>query len=112
MCNQNEALQILRQAYNQCSPIIPIKDAYLYGSYSRGDYDEGSDVDIFILSPLPREQVHALMWDFARIASDLSLDHDVTVSLTVRSEDEFNPAVIPYYKNVLRDGIRYEATPA
>ena len=109
MCTQNEALQILDRVYDRCAKIIPVKDAYLYGSYSRGDYVEGSDVDIFVLSPLPREQVHAHLWDFARISSDLSLDYDVTVSLTVRSEEEFNPAVIPYYRNVLKDGIRCKA---
>ena len=106
MCTQDEALRILHEAHEQCMPIIPVRNAWLYGSYARGDYGEGSDVDIFVLSLLSPAQVRAHTWDFSRIASDLSLDHDVTVSLTVRSVEEFDPSVIPYYRNILKDGVR------
>ena len=47
MCTQNEAVVILREVYEGCQKIFgDIKDAYLYGSYARGDYHEESDVDI------------------------------------------------------------------
>lgn len=107
MCNREEALTILSQVYEQCSPIVPISDAYLYGSYARGDYTCASDVDIMLISPLPPEQLHDHRWDFAHISSELSLDHDITVSLTVRSREQFNPQTVPYHRNVLREGIRY-----
>ena len=106
MCTQNEALKILQEVNDRCSDIIPIDDAYLYGSYARGDYRPYSDVDIMIVSPLSADALHGFRWDFARISSDVSIDHDVTVSLTVRSKEQFKPQSIPYHSNVMREGIR------
>lgn len=105
MCNRNEALQILREVYDQCLPIVPIADAYLYGSYARGDFREGSDVDIMLISPLSTDEVRKHTWDFAHVSSEVSMDHDVTVSLSVRSQDEFKPQLIPYHRNVVNEGI-------
>ena len=51
MCTQSQALTILGEVYQQCSQRFPcqIKDAYLYGSYARGDFHAESDVDILLL---------------------------------------------------------------
>ena len=49
----------------------------------------------------------ALCLSMTERSSELSMDHDVTVSLTVRSESQFKPQQVPYYKNVLNEGIRY-----
>lgn len=107
MCNRDEAIQILQEIYSRCAAIIPISDAYLYGSYARGDYRFSSDVDIMIVSPLSAAELHDHRWDFSRISSDVSIDHDVTVSLTVRSKEQFRPQSIPYHNNVVKEGIRY-----
>lgn len=47
MCARNQALDIFSQAYKMCGDLFADKltDAYLYGSYARGDYD-----DFFIIS--------------------------------------------------------------
>ena len=38
MCTRNQAEEILHSVYHACSPIFGrIHDAYLYGSYARGD---------------------------------------------------------------------------
>ena len=49
------------------------------------------------------------MNDVAMIASDLSLEHDITVSVAVKSLPQFQryAEILPYYKNVLSEGIRY-----
>ena len=75
--------------------------------YARGDHTPDSDVDIMVVSPLSSDQLHEFRKDIAHLSSELSMDHDVTVSLTLRSEAQFRPEQIPYYRNVLRDGIRY-----
>lgn len=51
------------------------------------------------------KQLHAM----ATIDSDLSLENDVTVSVTVKPVRQFDQykAVLPYYQNVLREGVRY-----
>ena len=109
LCNRDDAIRILGEVYNQCASIIPVSDAYLYGSYARGDHRESSDVDIMVISPLSRDALHDHRWDFAHISSEISMNHDVTVSLTVRAEDQFKPQTIPYHGNVVKDGIRYSA---
>ena len=59
MCDKNEALSILSEVYERCSPVLPISDAYLYGSYARGDYRPSSDVDIMLISTLPEKEIRA-----------------------------------------------------
>ena len=40
MCTRNQAEEILHSVYHACSPIFGrIHDAYLYGSYARGDFN-------------------------------------------------------------------------
>ena len=56
-----------------------LKAVYLYGSYARGDYRQGSDVDVMILL-----SDYKNYWEELRrsteLASDISLEYDVTVS--------------------------------
>ena len=108
MCNKSEALQILESVYQGVTPLFPVSAAYLYGSYARGDHTPDSDVDIMVVSPLSPDQLRVHRKEIAHLSSELSMVHDVTVSLTVRSESQFRPQQIPYYRNVLRDGIRYD----
>ena len=111
MCNQNQAIVILGEVYSACSPIFgnAIKDAYLYGSYARGDYHDESDIDILLTVDLDPAAISALRNHVGIISSDLSLKYDVTVSVTVKPFDQFQQYadVLPFYKNVLGEGIRY-----
>ena len=49
MC-QPEAIAILNEVYQRCNSVFPngLKEAYLYGSYVRKDFDTGLDVDILL----------------------------------------------------------------
>ena len=111
MCNQSQAIAILGEVYTLCNPIFgnAISDAYLYGSYARGDYHAESDIDILLAVDLTPEAISKLRNRLALITSELSLEHDVTVSVTVKPLAQFRQYsdVLPYYKNVLREGIRY-----
>lgn len=111
MCNQNQAIAILGEVYASCNPIFgnAIRDAYLYGSYARGDYHAESDIDILLTVDLTPDAITMLRNRIGTVTSDLSLKHDVTVSVTVKPLAQFlqYAHVLPYYKNVLREGIRY-----
>ena len=111
MCNQSQAIAILGEVYTSCNPIFgnSITDAYLYGSYARGDYHAESDIDILLTVDLEPEAISKVRRNIGFVTSELSLKHDITVSVTVKPLAQFRQYadVLPYYKNVLREGIRY-----
>lgn len=111
MCTQNQAISILGEVYTSCLPLFhnALKDAFLYGSYARGDHHAQSDVDILLTVDLPLADIAKCRNAVASITSDLSLKYDVTVSVTVKPLEQFLrfANVMPYYKNVLGEGIRY-----
>lgn len=109
MRGQTQAKKILVDAYNACRGLLDIRDAYLYGSYARGDYHDASDIDILMTANASDEDIRAKRKQIASIVSDLSLDNDITVSLTVKPIEQFvrYSSILPYYKNVLKEGIRY-----
>ena len=108
-----EALEILGEVYAAYSKILPrpICDAFLYGSYARGDYHEESDVDIFITVDMSREEMKPYEDAMSTVRSDLGLKHDILVSVIVEPLDQFQrySTALPYYRNILSEGIRYAA---
>ena len=113
MCTKSQAISILGEVFSACSSILKdsIKDAYLYGSYARGDYNKESDVDILVTASLDRGELAKLRYTLATVSSDLSLKHNVTVSLTVKPHDDFMlySSTLPFYSNVIKEGIKYGA---
>ena len=113
MCTKNQAINILEEVYSSCASIFKdnIKDAYLYGSYSRGDFNNESDVDILVTVALNRTELAKFRYTLATISSNLSLKYNITVSLTVKPHDDFMlySTTLPFYENVIKDGIKYGA---
>lgn len=113
MCTKNQAIAILGEVYNACARLFEkdIVDAYLYGSYARGDHTPESDVDILLTVTRNRAEISKTRHLISEITSELSLKHNVTVSLTVKPIDDFNnySDALPFYSNVLKEGIKYGA---
>ena len=107
MCTKNEAFEILASVYDSCNQLSggKIHDAILYGSYARGEQTAESDIDIL----LTQEQISEKRRAIAALSSDLSLAHDVTVSIQIVPLAQFHRYAdfLPFYQNVLREGIRY-----
>ena len=80
----------------------------LYGSYARGDFDEESDLDIMVRINCARKELNRYLYAFSDIASDLSLNYDITVSITVYDIQTFSQfrSAMPFLRNVEREGIR------
>lgn len=113
MCGKNEAIAILNEVCEACNQTFEhkIHDAFLYGSYARGDNHEWSDIDILLTVDISPEELRPYREAAASVCSDLGLEHDVMISVLIEPLDQFRrySASLPYYRNVLREGIRYAA---
>ena len=86
-----------------------LKQIILYGSYARGDHEEYSDIDVMIVVDMDKYELTAHreeVWDFAE---DLACEYnyEIVLSLKLQHEKTFLDwsKVLPYYKNVLREGV-------
>ena len=112
MCSKIESLQIQKEAYALCSVFLSEKlvDCYLYGSYARGDYHEYSDVDIMMIVDMGYDEISKHRKALAAVNSNLSLKYGVTVAVKMQPVEliQLHPE-LPFYKNVLSEGVRYGA---
>ncbi len=77
----------------------------LYGSYSRGEQTEESDVDIaLLLKDGNTEEMHDKM---VNVVVDYELDLDLTLSVVPIDYDQFHAwkKTLPFYKNIDKEGI-------
>ena len=111
MCDTGQAVAILGEVCCACNAVFDkkISDAYLYGSYARGDYNEESDVDILLTVDVEPEELPPYRKALSHVRGELSLRHDVLVSVNVEPLRRFRryANALPYYQNVIREGIRY-----
>lgn len=81
-----------------------LKAVYLFGSYARGDYNQNSDLDVMIVL-----DTYTSYWDelvrSAELASDLSLEYNVTISRTIMTETQWEKGDLPVLQNVRAEGV-------
>jgi len=81
-----------------------LKAVYLYGSYARGDYRQGSDVDVMILLGDYKNYFEELRRS-SQLASDISLKYDVTVSRLIMKEIQWVESDMPVLRNIHKEGV-------
>ncbi len=81
-----------------------LKAVYLYGSYARGDYRQGSDVDVMILLKTYKDYWKEYMRS-SDYVSDISLKYDVTVSYILIEEKQWKESDKPILRNIQREGV-------
>lgn len=94
-----ELKQGLAQIYGE-----NLKAVYLYGSYARGDYRDGSDVDVMILLKDYQNYWRELHRS-SDYVSDISLKYDVTVSCIIIKEIQWRQSDMPVVRSIHRDGM-------
>ena len=86
-----------------------LKKVILYGSYARGDYSEGSDVDIMILADIDGKELEDKEFEMWNFAYDLECEYHFKIHLSpiLINIDSFNSwlDVKPFYMNVQKEGV-------
>jgi predicted nucleotidyltransferase len=77
----------------------------LFGSKARGDASAESDIDLLVLVDEESREIRSELW---RIASDVSLEHNVVLSVRVFARSrwaETRRIRLPLYRAIVADGI-------
>jgi predicted nucleotidyltransferase len=82
-----------------------VKELILFGSYARGDYDTGSDIDLLLLL----DHLDDMETERARYmptVCELSLKYDTVVSVIPMEYEKYRTRKTPLIINVQREGVR------
>lgn len=115
MCDQARLNKILTAVALYAQNVFKeqLDSVVLYGSYARGDYDAESDIDLMILVDMDREALMSYRRQFSALTSQLSLEDEdcVTISLLLESSRHLQRfcRTVPFYQNVMREGVRVSA---
>lgn len=109
MCTESVLKTVLSVTYKRLQKIFwsQLEDILLYGSYARGDYDSESDIDIMVLVNMTKEEMCTYRREISDLSSEIDLEYNVFISITLQDTETFErfKTVLPFYKNVLSDGI-------
>lgn len=91
----NKVLQILKDHKQELMEKYPIKSLALFGSYSRGDYNDKSDIDIMV------ELTRPSGLEFIKMAYELEEIFQKKVDLVSKN------GVKPRYMKLIEKDLRY-----
>ena len=81
--NIEKAIEIAKEYKDLVAEHLPLKALYLYGSYSKGNYTEDSDIDIAVVVERMSDDYFEdapLLWKLKRKISNLSFASDFSLS--------------------------------
>lgn len=98
---------VLEETKAQLSALYPnrLKDIILFGSYARGDYTKGSDIDLLLLLDQVADPGAEHDRYFPSIC-DLSLKYDTVVSVIPMGHETYNSKKTPLILNARKEGKR------
>ncbi len=109
MCTNSELQTVLKEVKKASQKLYGdmLNRIILFGSYARGNCTEESDIDIMIVLDGDTDEVKRLRGVTAEMASDISLDQDVFLSIMLRDRKHFedNLDFLPFYQNIIKEGI-------
>ena len=113
MCSQLEVRTIIAQLRESLADIFPHEqfDVILFGSYARNDADDGSDIDVMFLVDASRQTIAEKHWQVGEAAAEVLMDFGIVVSPIVENRAYYhaNADLLPFFKNVQREGVRISA---
>ena len=103
--DKDDVEEILRDFKKKVESILKEKfvEAILFGSYARGDYEHGSDIDLLLVvkEKLTRKEKERI----SKITADLSLTYDVVITCFDYLYTDFRDRNSPFLLNVRKEGV-------
>ena len=96
----------LSDIQNRLSGTLEIEEIKLYGSVSRGDADQESDVDLLIITRIPLARI--VRHEITDIVCEVNLKYDSNFSTLVIDRASWDGgmfSVLPLRDEILRDGV-------
>ena len=110
MCTETQLNTIMKKMIECYRKVYgnAVVDIFLYGSYARGDYTEGSDIDITAVVHGERTELQEKLKSVWDISAKVGLENDIIVSPAVIPYDEFvkYKLEVPYYRNIAEEGLK------
>lgn len=96
--DKKQAIEVAKEYKAKIAEHLPLKALYLFGSYSKGDYTDESDIDIAVVLTKTSDNYFEdtpILWKVGRKVNYL-------IEPVLLTEDDANPL----YHDVLKTGIR------
>jgi predicted nucleotidyltransferase len=101
--NQRQALDEIRQRLPEAIDIEAIR---LFGSASRNETDDESDIDLLIITRLPLQRT--VRHQITDIVCEINLKYNTNVSTLVVDQESWNTglfSVLPLREEIFREGV-------
>lgn len=113
MCTQSQLNIVLKKISEIYKSVYGEKlvRVILYGSYARGDFSEGSDLDVVALVHGDRLKLQEQLKNVWDQTCDLELEYEMVLSPAVIPYEEFEKyrEDLPYYRNIASEGVNVVA---
>lgn len=103
-------LSVLLEGYREAIVKIlgdQLNRIILYGSYARGDFKQGSDLDIMILADVRPEDIGSYADKVYDITYDFEMQYGMEINPSVQSMQIYEQwkKVSPFFMNIEKDGV-------
>jgi YgiT-type zinc finger domain-containing protein len=110
MKSQREIMTVVNAFARQLQSSLgdKLNAVILYGSYARGDYEEGSDIDVMVLLNVSLEETVPFRDMICDITHQLESENEVLLSSVIESAENFYKFkdASGFFKNVSNEGIK------
>ena len=86
MKNKKKIIEILKNKINNA--VAPDK-IILFGSYARGDANETSDIDIFVIKDISKDEIKTIKRKIRKEIRDVIIDNMIDIDIFVDSQERF-----------------------